>query len=360
MKTNKLLLLLAASASILPACSDDDSGNSNDPILPTGTERILVVCEGVYGMNNSTVAVISDSTVTNNWLDLGDTGNDIILAADTIIAIAVNASNLIQYVGLTSGADLGSTEIPNVRRLAASNDGRYLYATSYADNGYVARIDISNFSLIDTCHVGYEPEGIAFYNNRLYIANTGGYHDYCESTVSVVDANKMTLSTNIQTGLYNLYGPVSLADKYLLVNASGNYADKPAGTAIINLETEEVTTYNFGAPINCTDGNFFYTISSSYDENWVATYSAQTISVATLKATAGLGKYTAAQDQLPNLDAPYGAYISPVDANLYLSDARNYMSNGFVYAFGNDGSLKGKWTIEGVNPAHFLSTTIYQ
>ncbi len=357
MKTNKLLLMLAAAAMpFFTACSDDN----DDPEQPAGKERILVVCEGGWGMNNSTVAVISDSVVTNNWLELGDTGNDIILVGDTVVAIAVNTSNLVQFVGKASGVDLGSTEIPNVRKLAASKDGKYVYATSYANDGYVARIDASNFALVDTCNVGYDPEGIAFYNNRLYVANTGSYHDYCEHTVSVIDADKMEVTHSIETGYYNLYGPVSLADKYLLLNASGNYADLKSGSVIINLETEEVKTFEFGCTINCTDGENFYTIGSEYDENWQAHYTAHTISVSTLTATDGLGVYTAAEENFDKLTTPYGAYISPVDKTLYIGDARSYSTNGAVYAFGNDGSVKGKWDIEGIHPGHFLSVTVNQ
>lgn len=357
MKTNKLLLMLAAAAMpFFTACSDDDN---DGPDQPAGKERIIVVCEGNWGMNNSTVAVISDSVVTNNWFEnLGDTGNDVILVGDTVVAIAVNTSNLVQFIGKVSGADLGSTEIPNVRKLAASEDGKYIYATSYANDGYVARIDASSFSLVDTCNVGYEPEGIVFYNNRLYVANTGGYHDYCEHTVSVIDADEMKVSHSIETGYYNLYGPVSLADKYLLLDASGNYYDLPSGSIIINLETEEVKTFDFGCSINCTDGENFYIIDSEYDENWQAHYTAHTISISDLTATDGLGVYTAAEESLEDLATPCSAYISPVDKTLYIGDARNYSGNGYVYAFGKDGSVKGKWEVEGVNPGHFLSVTV--
>ena len=75
----------------------------------------------------------------------------------------------------------------------ATDHRGYLYVTSYADHGYVAKIDLTTKLVVDTCHVGYEPEGIAYYDGRLYVANTGGYsfsettHEH-ETTVSLVDS----------------------------------------------------------------------------------------------------------------------------------------------------------------------------
>lgn len=121
----------------------------------------------------------------------------------------------------------------------------------------------------------------------------------------------MEVTHSIETGYYNLYYPVSLADKYLLLNASGNYADLPSGTVIINLETEEVKTFDFGCSINCTDGENFYTIGSEYDDNWQAHYTAHTISISTLTATDGFGVYTAAEENLDELTAPMARTSRP-------------------------------------------------
>ena len=361
MKKNRLLLLLLAATPIFNACSDDDT----DPVVPSASEkeRIVVVCEGLMGMNNSTVAVISDSVVTNNWFgringtELGDTGNDIVMAGDTVMAIAVNGSNLIQYVGL-SGCAIGATEeIPNVRRMALG--GKYLYATSYANDGYVAKIDLATYAVVGTCNVGYEPEGIVYHDGLLYVCNTGGYaylgsHGY-ESTVSVVDAETMKEVKRIETGCVNLCGQVSANGKYMCVGASGDYYLEPAATVVVDMESGDCKSFDFPATLSVAYGDKFYTIGTSYDANWVPVVSSHVISTTSLSAVEGLGEYAAAEESLSEIGAPYGAYVSPVDGTLYIGDARDYKSNGFVYAFGKDGSEKGKWEIEGVNPGHIIS-----
>ena len=92
--------------------------------------------------------------MTNKWFrkvngsKIGDTPNDILHVNDTLIAITVNWSNIIQYIH-PDGTACGATEnVPNNRRMCS--DGRYLYVTSYAHKcgsqtftrGYVAKIDL--------------------------------------------------------------------------------------------------------------------------------------------------------------------------------------------------------------------------
>ena len=92
-------------------------------------------------MDNSSLALLDHGVLTNRWFQqqnpgrhLGDTGNDILQVNDTLIAISVNWSNIIQYIH-TDGTAIAATEnIPNNRRLATDHKG-YLYVTSYADKG---------------------------------------------------------------------------------------------------------------------------------------------------------------------------------------------------------------------------------
>ena len=173
-------------------------------------------------MDNSSLALLDHGVLTNRWFQqqnpgrhLGDTGNDILQVNDTLIAISVNWSNIIQYIHPDGTAIAATENIPNNRRLATDHKG-YLYVTSYADKGYVAKIDLNTKQVVDTCHVGYEPEGIAYYDGRLYVANTGGYstqtqdHGY-EQTISVVDAQTMRELRRIDTGCPNLYGKISVS-----------------------------------------------------------------------------------------------------------------------------------------------------
>ena len=116
----------------------------NDEVVistPTKTEdKLLILCEGLWGMDNSCISYLDQGTLVNKWYQkqnpkhrLGDTGNDIIQVNDTLIAISVNWSNIIQYIYPDGRAIAATEDIPNNRKLAT--DGDYLYCTSYANHG---------------------------------------------------------------------------------------------------------------------------------------------------------------------------------------------------------------------------------
>ena len=102
-----------------------------------------------------------------------------------LIAIAVNWSNIVQFITPAGKAVAATEDVPNNRKLAS--DGRYVYVSSYGHEcgttdgtreftkGYVAKIDTETFKVVDAVEVGYEPEGIAYYGGFLFVANTGGY-----------------------------------------------------------------------------------------------------------------------------------------------------------------------------------------
>lgn len=354
--------LLIASCTLQPA----DYGEGDGPTADG--DRLIVLCEGLWGMDNSTLALIDHGQLTSQWFrkqnpgqHLGDTGNDIIQVNDTLIAISVNWSNIIQYIRPDGTAIAATEDIPNNRRLAT--DGKaYIYATSYADGGYVAKIDIVTKHVTDTCHVGYEPEGIAYRNGRLYIANSGGYaaqeqtHGY-ESTISVVDAATMRELKRIDTGCINLFGKPAQSGEWLCINSAGDFYSTPPRTVVLNMDNEEFRIYDFPATLCCAARNRFYLIGSAFSyTTGTAQPSLHTISLPSLEATEGLGTYAAAEDAIREMQSPYAICISPQSGHLYVSDARAYATNGYVYEFGSDATLLRKHLIRGVNPSGFCIT----
>lgn len=318
-------------------------------------------------MDNSSLSLIDHGTLTNRWFQqqnpgrhLGDTGNDILQVNDTLLAISVNWSNIIQYIRPDGTAVAATENIPNNRRLATDGKG-FLYVTSYADHGYVAKIDLHTKLIVDTCHVGYEPEGIAYWDGRLYIANTGGYstqtqdHGY-EQTVSVVDAQTMRELRRIDTGCPNLYGTMTTSGQYACINSAGDYYTVQPRTVVLNMASDEFRTYPFPATYNCAARGKFYLIGSSY--SYVTgqyQYSMHTIALPSLEAADGLGEYAKAEETIRGMQSPYGLYISPYSLHLYASDARAYATNGYVHEFATDGTPVKRYLLRGVNPSRFVA-----
>lgn len=361
----KHLIYIFCILSLLASCTLEPA--DYEPVsTPTATtDKFLVLCEGLWGLDNSSISCIDNGEVTNHWfqknnpkMHLGDTGNDIIQVNDTLIAVSVNWSNIIQYL-YPDGRAISATEnIPNNRRLAT--DGKaYIYCTSYADNGYVAKIDMRTKQIVDTCHVGYEPEGIAYYDGKLFVANTGGYgpqsgHDY-ESTVSVVDANTMKELRRIDTGCINLYGDMTVCGQFVCINSAGDSYDVEPKTVVMNMANEEFRVYDFPATYSTAYGNKFYLLGSgySYATNSYAT-STHVIELPSMEVAQGLGDYSKATTEIDKMQSPYGIFISPYSAHLYVTDARGNVTNGRVYEFSAAGELLNKFPLEGINPGKIL------
>lgn len=353
-------------------------------------ERIIIVNEGMWQTDNGRLTYFEDGEIiSNQWFrdingqKLGDTPNDIIQVNDTLIAIALNWSNIVQFITPEGVAVAATEDVPNNRKLAT--DGNYLYVTSYAhevgiegdfrqfEKGYVAKIDLADFKVVDAVEVGYEPEGIAFYKGYLFVANTGGYafqegHEY-ESTVSVIDASDMSVMRNVETGQINLYSKMSQSGRYLCINSPGDYYDVEAATIILDCDAvldgkddeECFHSLPYAATANCVnaDGSFF-ALGSHYSY-YTGDYEFNYITIDPVEVFESDGE-TGVTEQLPgsvkndiaSMSMPYGIYVNPYTGYIYATDAGEYTGAGSLYQWSPAGTLLGKHKTY-INPGHFLA-----
>ena len=351
-------------------------------------EKLIIVNEGMWQTDNGRLSYFENGTVVSNqWFRdrnnyrLGDTPNDIIQVRENLIAIAVNWSNIVQFITTDGFAYYAVGDIPNNRKLCS--DGRYVYVTSYGHEclttsgyryftkGFVAKIDTYSFKVVDACEVGYEPEGIALYKGHLFIANTGGYaeqeydHGY-ETTVSIVNAATMQLEKNVNTYVPNLYGKMSQSGRYLCINSPGDYYETPACGLIFDCEkalssNDCFVKFNFPATYNTTtlDGNFlvvgsaFSYITGEYE------FSYHTINPMTVIKTRGQSGVSqslpgAMSSDLANMSQPYGIYVNPYSGYIYGTDAGSFEGAGYLYQWSPWGYLQGTHKVY-INPGHFLA-----
>lgn len=353
-------------------------------------EKIILLNEGTWQSDNGRITYFEDGKIiSNQWFrdingtKLGDTPNDIIQVKPNLIAIAINWSNIIQFIDAAGHRVAETEDVPNNRKLAS--DGKHVYISSYGHEcmterglleftkGFVAKIDASSFKIVDAVEVGYEPEGIACYKGKIFVANTGGYasqenHDY-ETTVSVIDAETMTLERNVDTEQINLYGKLSQSGQYLCINSPGDYYDVMAATIILDCEAvlagkpdkECFQKLEYAATYNCTAMNGdFYAIGTrysyytgDYEFNYVTIDPAKVMQT---RGNAGVGSDlpgTMIKD-IQKMDMPYGIYVNPYTGYIYATDAAGFVEGGTLYQWSPEGKLLGKHGVY-INPAHFLA-----
>lgn len=357
MKKNVLYLLLLLS---LMACR-------NTPVVTPQEELLFhhglyLLNEGNMGSNKATIdfydiegdSLIRDIYPTVNpsqIKELGDVGNDIAIYGGKLYAV-INVSGKIEVMN-SQARRIGQVDVPNCRSLAFN--GAYAYVTSYAgpvdynnpnysQRGYVAKIDTASLEVIGTCLVGYQPNGIACDGQYLYVANSGGYMapNY-DSTVSVIALDKFEEVERIPVAV-NLdalvFDPVH---KALFVSSLGDYINHPAALYRINLTGERtIEKMPFAASKMCLTGESLYYYSYDY-------VSAQygVLNTATLRnqALSFEGK------EITSI-VPYGLFVEHEGGDIYLTDARDYVTPGVLYRFTSEGKLLSKFRTGDI-PGHF-------
>ena len=351
-------------------------------------EKLIVLDEGMWQADNGRLTYFEDDhVVSNSWFrdvngqKIGDTPNDIIQVNDNLIAIAVNWSNIVQFITPDGKAVAATEDIPNNRKLCS--DGKFVYVSSYGheclttsgfkyfDKGFVAKIDITTFKTVAACEVGYEPEGIALYKGRLFVVNTGGYaaqefdHDY-ETTVSIINAETMQVEKNIDTGVPNLYGKMSQYGRFLCINSPGDYYEIPTASLVFDCEKalsgqDCFVRFDEPATYNCTtlDGKFLAVGSSFSYITGGYEFSCMTIDPKEVMDTHGASGLThtlpgTLKADFEQMNQPYGIYVNPYTGYIYGTDASLFEDAGYLYQWSPEGQLLGKHKVY-INPGHFLA-----
>ncbi len=181
-----LRLLILVSVALFFGCENPEPINNNNNKDTSKTNIALVLCEGLYGYDNTTVSKInlSDFTVINDFTSsenpnfrIGDTGNDIIAKGDTFFVV-VTGSKAIEYFDLKSGKLLGYIRFEGnygPRRIAFIADTSVLVTDIYADCIYI--LNVKDKKVVGKIQVGPAPEFLAIYRDRAFVTNSG-YGDF--------------------------------------------------------------------------------------------------------------------------------------------------------------------------------------
>lgn len=319
----------------------------------------LVLCEGLWGMNNSDLDAIeiTSGKLANNYFEqinnfpLGDVANDIVLKGDTAF-IAVSESRLIEVINVRSGKsigriDFGESAYPRSIYIANSH---YAFVTDLY-NACIRVFNPDNFIPYDIkISVGPAPEGITGTDNLVFVANSG-YGDYLAKvekagTISVIDIEKMEEIAVIQAGP----NPIEL---------------------IMNKFNSRVYCiyYNLPSMADSLGGIIEYSIP---DMNILRHFRCDAES-ATLSPN-GRYLYYISKEDVHNIDLHkekledkliiinnkttehwYSLAISPFDGSFWIGNARNYQINGNLLIYRED-NLVNPFLIykTGVNPGKIL------
>ena len=386
MKRFSLFYIACLILAVVSSCREDfyiiPSQNQDTGVAPTRGNILgmYVLNEGNMGSNKASIDFLDldENKPTVHYLrniysernpnvvkELGDVGNDIKIYGSKLW-IVVNVSNKVEVATADSCKRITQINIPNCRYLVFK-DG-FAYVSSYvgpvkfdkdAPLGMVYKVDTVDFKKKDSVVVGYQPEELCIVDNKLYVANSGGYRapNY-DHTLSEIDLATFKEIRKIKVGLNPHHCQV---DHYgqIWVTSRGNYNDVPS--RIYRLYKGRNQLYevmdSIDTPVSGLSivGDSLYYYGTAWN-NATATnnISYGLINVRTHKI---IDTNLFSAPQLKAITMPYGIIVNPVGRDFYLMDAKNYVSSGSLLHFKPNGTYD--WTVQtGDIPGH--ATFVYK
>ena len=311
----------------------------------------LDFCNGCYIRN------IYGERNPNVVKELGDVGNDIQIYGNRLYAV-INCSHKVEVMDARTCRRIGQVDIPNCRYICF-HEGK-AYISSYvgpvsidpnAQLGAVFEVDTATLEITRKVTVGYQPEELVVYNEHIYVVNSGGYRapDY-DSTMSVISLKDFRQVQKIPVCL----NPHRLRkDQYnqLWITSRGDYKDvQPQLICFSPATNSQLLIANAPAASEMVIvGDSMYYYGSHWNEQTMSntiTYGVLNIQYPIFNIrpliTDGTEK---------NIKIPYGIQVNPYNGDIYVTDAKNYVSSGQLHCYSREG--KRKWSVRtGDIPAH--------
>ena len=350
----KKIIYLAAAAAVFSfsftSCSDDD--NPDVPTPPSSVEGLFIVSNGNYLAGNGSLSYYDpkDNIVANgvfeqaNGMKLGDTAQSMSIDGNTGW-ICVNGSNVIYAIDTKTYKVKGHvTDITSPRNALVINDKK-MYVTSLYDNR-ITIVDPSAYSV--TGHIEI-PDMEASTGSTEQMVRIGDYvYVNCwsyQKEILKIDVNNDKIADRIEVGIQ----PQSIAydgnGSLWVLCDGGGWATNPIGyeapsISRINLSTFKVdktiklAQYSSASGLRYHDGKLY----------WIEN---------------GVQRMNVNADEAPSApfipSESYGLYaltVNPVNGDIYVADAIDYMQAGSVSRYNASGDKTDSFNV-GIIPAGF-------
>ena len=335
---------------------------SNEPI------GMYLLNEGNMGSNKATIDYVdfcNGCYVRNIYgernpnvvKELGDVGNDIQIYGNRLYAV-INCSHKVEVMDARTCRRIGQVDIPNCRYICFR--GNKAYVSSYvgpvsidpnAQLGAIFEIDTATLQITRKVTVGYQPEELVINGEYLYVVNSGGYRapNY-DSTMSLVSLKDFRQVQKIPVCL----NPHRLRkDQYnqLWITSRGDYKDvQPQLICFSPATNSQLSIANAPAASEMVIvGDSMYYYGSHWNEQTMS--NTITYGVLNIQYPISNIRPLITDGTEKNIKIPYGIQVNPYNGDIYVTDAKNYVSSGQLHCYSREG--KRKWSVRtGDIPAH--------
>lgn len=354
----KLFSLFAFFAALLLMGGCDSSNNepSGDETPVPYDEGVYILCEGNYGAGNASLwfydrdtrEVVADVFGVANQAKLGDVGQSMTLHNRTLFVV-VNNSGVVYAIDSTTGVVTGLIE-----NLLSP---RFVTIDASGTKGYISQMYTNEIVVFDprtmevtgkvTLEGVADSEQMVVWADKLFVAAWSNGHK-----IAVVDTTSDKQIATIEVGVQPYSMVIDADDNIWVVCDGGNeWSSLPEGVTMeepslwcISAETYEATkmhTFAAGSYFRSRlaingEGDMLYFI---HDAVWAVDVTSGEFPSEPLITVEGYGQY--------------GLDVDPYTGDLYIADAKDYVSNGAVLRYNNKGELLDEFEV-GLLPSKFV------
>ena len=303
-----------------------------------GENGAYILCEGLMGQDNSSLSRfdLTSNTIVNNYyskanigLYLGDTANDIVIKGDTAFVV-VSTNQKIVVFRVSTGKLLHTIRFKGnrfPRKMCIVNDS-IAFVTDLYDHS-ISKFNPTTFKIIkEHIPVGPAPEGIAFYNNYLFVANSG-YGDYLADkpkagTISVIDINSLN-EIKLLTDLPNIIEikiDSNHSELFARYNNLPKYKDSTGGIVEYDLN-------------NLTEKRRWHLLANSmqFSENHDTLFFLSSAGVEYINLNSDTTEPRLLIKNIDKSEIWYSLAINPDDNSFWIGNAMDYQSQGKILIY---------------------------
>lgn len=345
----KIICFLPLMSFLAVSCTSDDRETLKEETPPSGdyAQGIFILNEGGFGYSNASVSFLdADGKIYNsiysnvNNSNLGDTAQSMGFAGENAY-IVVNNSSTVEVVNRNSFQHIAtvSNMIVNPRYIVF--EGNKGYISNWGDpnnvtDDYLAVLNLETNLVEAKISVAEGPEKLLVHNGKIYVAHKGGYG--YGNTISVIDIASQSLLASIPVA--DVPDGMVIKNDFLYAICSG----KPSYTRDetlaklfkINLQNNSVeSTLTF--PQGSHPGHLELENESLF---YVMDNSVYSLSLSNFQ----LSQNPLFEPTSDGVELLYGFKVN--QGNIYVSDAKDYVSNGEVFIYNFTGDLQQKHTVQ--------------
>jgi len=317
---------------------------------------IFILNEGMIGTETASISFIDENgslennifASQNNGMSLGDTGQSIGFTEDYAYVV-LNYSNEVKVIDRNTFelVTVITDQIENPRHIAFFEG--YGYVTNWGDAGnttddYIAIIDLETHAITETIAVAEGPEEILEADGKLVVAHEGGYS--FGNTISVIDTSTHEI-TIIEVGDVPSSIQVDDANLYVLCTGKPDWSGDETMGALYKVDLfdfQNISAFLFQQTehpefLSLDTTALFYVLDGNIYKMAKSANSLPTVPFIDTTADA--------------VEIPYA--FNKIDDKFYLGDAVDYVSNGKVLVYSEDGILETDYTV-GQLPNSFYLT----